>query len=141
MNGSVLYEETQGFPPWVYVLLGAVLALILALLLGMRLTTRVDRGAVSMRLGFLYSTRVPLSEILRAEAVAYRPLRDYGGWGVRGFGRRRAINVRGNRGVLLIRTDGSSLLVGSQRPRDLLNALARAGVTTEDRLPVEIREF
>ena len=140
MNGA-FYEETQGFPPWVYVLLGAVLALILALLLGMRLTTRVDSGGVSVRLGFLYSTRVPFSEILRAEAVVYSPLRDYGGWGVRGFGRRRAINARGNRGVLLIRADGSSLLVGSQRPRELLSALARAGVTTEDRLPVEIREF
>lgn len=141
MNGGTLYEETQGFPPWISVLLGAVLLLIVALLFGMRLTTRVDRDQVTLRLGFLYSTRVPLSEILRAEAVVYRPIRDYGGWGIRGFARRRAISASGNRGVLLIRSDGSSLLVGSRCPRELLNALATAGVRTEDRLPVEIREF
>jgi hypothetical protein len=140
MNGPTLYEETQGFPGWTLVLVGLVVFLV-AGLLTMRLTTVVTPDAVQVRYGFLYRTRIPISEIISAEARAYRPVRDYGGWGIRGFGRRRALNARGNLGVLLTRQDGSTLMIGSQRPRELLEALARAGVSTKDNLPVVVKEF
>jgi hypothetical protein len=138
--GSILYEESQGFAPWVYVLMGAILVLLLGVLT-LRMQTTVTPEAVTVRYGFLGLVRVPLREIARAEAVVYRPVRDYGGWGLRGLGSRRAVNARGNRGVRLTRRDGSTLLVGSQEPRRLLAALAMAGVSTEDKLPVEVREF
>lgn len=140
MNGAALYEETQSFSPWIVALMLAVVALLGALL-SLRLTTTVRPDGVSVRYGFLYRTRVPLSEITLAEAVQYAPVREYGGWGIRGSRRRRALNARGNQGVLLTRTDGTTLLVGSQRPRELLEALARAGIATEDRLPLVVKEF
>jgi hypothetical protein len=140
MNGPALFEETQSFPGWVVALMLAVV-LLLGALLSMRLTTTVRADAISVRLGFLYSTRVPLSEITRAEAVQYSPVRDYGGWGIRGPRRRRALNARGNQGVLLTRSDGTTLLVGSQHPRELLEVLSRAGVATEDNLPLVVKEF
>jgi len=140
MNGPVVYQETQSLSPWVVALLLAVVVLLGALLT-LRLTTTVTSDAVNVRYGFLYKTRVPLSEIALAEAVEYSPVRDYGGWGVRGWRRRRALNARGNQGVLLTRADGTTLLVGSQRPREFLDALARAGVATQDRLPIVVKEF
>ncbi|MDQ5857935.1 MAG: hypothetical protein M3542_06615 [Acidobacteriota bacterium] len=140
MSGAPLYHETQTFSPWVIVLMLGVVVLVGALLL-MRLTTTVTPDAISIKYGLLYRTRVPLSEVARAEAVEYAPIREYGGWGIRGSSRRRALNARGNRGVLLTRADGRTLLVGSQRPRELLDALARAGVVTEDRLPIVVKEF
>lgn len=141
MSGAPLfYQESQSFAPWVYVLIGAVL-LVLFGTLTLRMQTTVTPEALTVRYGLLGSTRIALREIARAEAVVYRPVRDYGGWGLRGFGRRRAINVRGDRGVLITRRDGSTLLVGSQQPRRLLAALAAGGVATEDRLPPEVREF
>jgi hypothetical protein len=140
MTGSALYNETQSFSPWVVALLLGVVAL-LAALLTVRLTTTVTPDALSVRYGFLYKTRVPLSEIALAEAVEYAPVREYGGWGIRGSRRRRALNARGNQGVLLTRSDGTTLLVGSQKPRELLEALARAGVATQDRLPIVVKEF
>jgi hypothetical protein len=140
MNGSVLYHETQGFSPAIVAVLLAVVALLGALLT-LRLTTTVTRDSVSVRYGFLYETRVPLTEIALAEAVEYAPLREYGGWGIRGSRRRRAVNARGNQGVLLTRTDGTTLLVGSQRPRELLDALARVGIATQDRLPIVVKDF
>ena len=100
-----------------------------------------DGDSVSVRYGFLYETRIPLSQIALAEAVEYAPLREYGGWGIRGSRRRRALNARGNRGVLLTRIDGSTLLVGSQRPRELLEALSRVGIATQDRLPIVVKDF
>jgi hypothetical protein len=140
MNGPALFEEQQWFSPWIYVVIGAVL-LLLAALLTLHQTTRVQTDSVVVRFGFLYKTRIPLSEIRSAEAVAYCPIREYGGWGIRGLGRRRALNTRGNKGVLLTRTDGSTLMIGSQQPRELLSALSHAGVQTVDRLPTETREF
>lgn len=139
MNGA-LYQETQTFSPWVTVLLLAVVILVGAVLT-MRLSTTVESDALSIRYGFLYRTRIPLAEVAHAEAVQYSPIREYGGWGIRGTRRRRALNARGNLGVLLTRADGSTLLVGSQRPRELLEALSRAGVVTEDRLPIVVKEF
>lgn len=140
MNGPVVYQETQSLSPWVVALLLAVVVLLGALLT-LRLATTVTSDAINVRYGFLYKTRVPLSEIALAEAVEYSPVRDYGGWGVRGWQRRRALNARGNQGVLLTRANGSTLLVGSQRPRELLEALARVGVPTQDRLPIVVKEF
>ena len=140
MNGSAWFEETQGFASWAYVLI-FVLFLILFSVLTLRQTTIVASDAVTVRYGFLYRVQIPFSEIAHAEAVSYRPVRDYGGWGIRGLGRRRALNTRGNQGVLITRADGSTILVGSQKPRELLAALARGGVPTEDRLPVVVRDF
>jgi hypothetical protein len=134
------FEEAQGLASWSYLLMGAVF-LILVSLLSVRQTTSVAEDGVTVRFGFLYKTRVAFSEIVRAEAVSYRPLRDYGGWGIRGFGRRRVLSMRGDEGVLLTRVDGSTLMVGSQKPRELLAALSRGGVATEDRLPVVVRDF
>ena len=140
MNGSIGFEESQWFSPWLYLLLSVVFLVLLAVLT-VHQTTRVEGDGVTVSLGFLYRTRVSFVEVARAEAVSYRPIRDYGGWGIRGFGRRRALNTRGDQGVLLTRVDGSTLLIGSQKPRELLAALTRAGVATEDRLPVVVRDF
>ena len=140
MNGQVIFRESQSFSPWIYALVVLVIA-FLAALATMRLTTTVTTDSVTVRLGVFYRTRIPLTEIRQAEAVEYRPIADYGGWGIRGFGRRRALNARGNRGVLLTRTDGSTLLIGSQKPRELLQAFSQAGVATQDRLPAALREF
>ncbi|MEP6802864.1 MAG: hypothetical protein ABJC07_13030 [Acidobacteriota bacterium] len=140
MTGASLYEETQGFGPWLYAV-AALLVLIALSLATLKMRTSVDRDAITVRFGFLNTTRIPFAEIARAEAVAYRPIRDYGGWGIRGFGGRRALNVRGNLGVLVVRADGATVLVGCQRPRELLAALAGVGVKTEDKLPADVREF
>ena len=140
MNGSAWFEETQGFAPWAYVLISLVFLVLLSVLT-LRQTTTVAEDAVTVRFGPFYRMRIPFSEIAHAEAVFYRPVRDFGGWGIRGFGRRRALNTRGNLGVLVTRADGSTVLIGSQKPRELLAALARGGVRTEDRLPVVVRAF
>jgi hypothetical protein len=72
---------------------------------------------------------IALRDIATAEAVTYRPLADFGGWGVRWAGRRGvAYNASGNRGVQLVLADGRKVLVGSQRPEELAAALRSRGV-------------
>ena len=55
--------------------------------------------------------------------MTYSPLVEYGGWGIRGWGKNVALNARGNRGVRLMLMDGRRVLVGSQRAEELAAAL------------------
>ena len=61
------------------------------------------------------------------EAKTYRPIRDYGGWGIRYGGPGKAYNVSGNHGVLLDLADGTTLMIGSQRPEELAAAIRANG--------------
>lgn len=144
------YEEHQMFTPWVYVLLTLIGAagaadlltrpglaarivlggylLLFALISNLlALTTVVTNNAVHVTFGWafpLYRRVIALADIARAEAVTYSPLREYGGWGIRGRGENVALNARGNRGVRLTLTDGRRVLIGSQRPFELADALS-----------------
>ena len=59
-------------------------------------------------------------------ARKYRPIWEYGGWGIRcSFRNGRAYNVSGNKGLQLVFKDGKRLLIGSQTPEDLEQAIRR----------------
>jgi len=70
--------------------------------------------------------RIPAESLVSYEVRTYKPIKDYGGWGIR-YGRgSKAYNVSGNRGVMLEFSDGKRLLIGSQKPEDLANAISLA---------------
>ncbi|RLB40384.1 MAG: hypothetical protein DRH30_08530 [Deltaproteobacteria bacterium] len=70
---------------------------------------------------------IPAESLAEATAVTYRPLRDYGGWGIRYSSQGKAYNVRGNRGVRVCLTSGQTILFGSQRAEELASALQTMG--------------
>ena len=157
-----LYEETQYFAIWVYVILaltmGAVIAGQFALFMHppkdseplplvvpvitvvvtilvtnlMCLRVRVRENDVYAQLGFLLPMmwRCVRYDVIREQRVVkYRPLREAGGWGYR-FGLFEGkpasyVNARGDRGVLL-ESDKRPLVIGSQEPERLAEAIARA---------------
>lgn len=98
------------------------------LVLKMRLHVRVSRNELCVRYAPFVNRRIPLKTITCCEAVDYRPLRDYGGWGIRFTltGKDRAYNVHGNRGVQLELSNGKRVLIGSQRPEELASAIEAA---------------
>ena len=65
---------------------------------------------------------------MRWEARTYRPLLEYGGWGIRyaPFGKGWAYNVHGSQGVQLELTNGKRILIGSQRAEELARAIGEA---------------
>ena len=80
-----------------------------------RLDTEVSAGGVRIRFGPFHRRWVvfDFEAIQKAEAITYRPLADYGGWGIR-YGRKgKAYNVSGNTGVFLTLKDGKNVLIGS----------------------------
>ncbi len=70
--------------------------------------------------------RIPLGDLKSFEALTYRPLREYGGWGIRWGSRGKAYNVSGNRGVQLELVGGQRIMIGSRRAQELAEALALA---------------
>jgi len=108
-------------------------AVVLDVLLGpgllhiTKLITEVRRDGLYVRFfPFHFSFKwISLDRVKKVEAVRYRPLREYGGWGIRRGSGGRAYNVRGDSGVRLDFGDGSHLLIGSQRADELAAAIRR----------------
>ncbi len=106
--------------------IGAIAALaVLILVLCARLTTEVDRSGLYIQYFpfHLSPKRIPLEHVIHIQIMTYKPFRDYGGYGIRYGAAGKAYNVSGDRGVKLKFTTGRDLLIGSQRPEELAEAL------------------
>ena len=110
-------------------ILGPIMILIgfslIFLFLSMRLIVMVKKQGLFIRYVPFVNRRISFTDIQRCYAKTYNALREYGGWGIRGGKKRRAYNVRGNRGVMLHFKDGTSLLIGSQKADELADAITR----------------
>ena len=96
---------------------------VVGLLIFTELHVTVTPEAVRVRMRPFVNRTIARTNIAGAEARTYRPVREYGGWGVR-LGRRGwAYNVSGNRGVLLTLVEGRRVMIGSQRAGDLAAAV------------------
>ncbi len=111
----------------------AVAAAVLAAGWGLRtalggLTVLVQDTRIVMHLGTVRLVRkaVPLDDIESLESLRYRPLAEFGGWGVRGAGRKRAWTARGDRAVAIGLEEGRRLYLGSDRPERLEDAIRSA---------------
>lgn len=67
-----------------------------------------------------------LREIKETECVTYNPIADYGGWGIRWGRKGKAYNAHGSAGVKLHFYQRRPLLIGSQKPEQLREALENA---------------
>jgi hypothetical protein len=93
------------------------------------LTVRVDPEGILVHLGSAPALRrrVRFDEILSVDVVRYRPIRDFGGWGIRGWGKTRAWTARGDRAVRLRLTGDRELYIGSDVPHRLAERIRTIG--------------
>lgn len=100
-------------------LLAGILALAQWVVAG--LTVRLYRDHLEVCLGTarLIKKRVRYEDIERIESVKYHPLKEFGGWGVRFSGNKRAWTARGDQAVVLHLSDGIQVYVGSDKPQRL----------------------
>lgn len=89
----------------------------------LRLEVEVTPNTVLIRYAPLFTRPIAKNEIAGVEPLVYGPLREFGGWGIRGWGGRVAYNVRGNQGVELTLYDGRRVLIGTQRAAELAAAI------------------
>jgi len=120
----------QGWRLEVPIVLAVGLVLPSTLVFGvLRMTTEVTPTDVRVWFGWVptYRRFVPIGSVQKIEVVSYRPLADFGGWGIRtGRDGERVLRARGDRGVRLDLADGTRLLIGSQKPEALAVAIERA---------------
>lgn len=113
-------------PDWVmYVLLLLFGVGLPAMFLMMNLTIEVRTDGLYMKIPPFKPRweRISPSELSIYYARAYDALSEYGGWGIRyGFGG-KAYNMSGDKGVQLKFTNGRSLLIGTKRPSELVDAI------------------
>jgi hypothetical protein len=104
-----------------------IVTLVFALLALSRLDVDVDDRGIHIAFHLLWPTRhIPLENVRRVHATTYTPLL-WGGWGVhymllRGW----SFNTGGSEGVLVEVKSGASVMIGSQRAKELEAAIAKA---------------
>lgn len=98
------------------------------------LTTEIREDGIYIRfIPFHRKFRtIPFEAVQTYEARTYRPLREYGGWGIRYGAGGKAYNVSGNRGVQLGLLSGRMILLGSQKPEELVLSIERAKGKTHE---------
>ncbi|WP_273851828.1 DUF6141 family protein [Guptibacillus spartinae] len=91
----------------------------------LRLITEVRDDGVYVRfVPFHLTPRVFLyKDITHYESLNYRPLRRFGGWGIRwNSSGEKAYSISGKHGVL-IEVNGEKVLIGSRKPERLVDAI------------------
>lgn len=111
----------------VVLIITTVLLIILFLLFRVKLTVSVSDRYLHIRYFPFANRSIELDEILSSKAVRYKPLREYGGWGIRFSirGRGMAYTVRGDMGVDIVLKNGKRILIGSARSEELCRAIQK----------------
>jgi uncharacterized membrane protein len=99
---------------------------ITALFLLLKLETYVSRDGIDVRY-FPFHIRFKRfrpEDVSEYYARQYKPIWEYGGWGIRYSLRNgKAYNVSGNKGIQLIFKNGKKLLIGSQKSEEFEAAI------------------
>ena len=102
---------------------------LIVLIIKMKLVTVVKEDGFYYRYPplILKEKRIGKEEIERFEIRKYKPILEYGGWGVRLGSRKagRAYNVKGNIGLQLELKNGRKILFGTQRADALKRAMEK----------------
>ena len=120
-------EKTDSESAIAVILAGLIMAGLTFLLFKVKLETGIRKEGIYYRF-FPFHFRKKLiskAEIRSFEVRQYKPITEYGGWGIRpGIrGRGRAYNVSGNMGLQLYLTNGKKLLIGTQKPSEIGKAM------------------
>jgi hypothetical protein len=130
----VLNKEVSGYSPSemrdiiIAVLAGVGVPILIAVLFAfLKLETEVRADGLYIRFVpfHIRFKKFAADDLSECYARQYRPILEYGGWGIRyGLsGRGQAYNVSGNKGVQLVFKDDRKLLIGSQKAEKLEEAI------------------
>ncbi|NPA35860.1 MAG: hypothetical protein GXO47_03315 [Chlorobi bacterium] len=109
------------------VALTVIMAGVLFLVFGSKLITKVYPEGIYITLSPFFKNKfIPKEKIKEFEIRKYRPIMEYGGYGLRYSVRNgKAYNMGGNTGLQLHFTDGEKLLIGTRHPEQLKEAVKK----------------
>ena len=109
-------------------LIGTGVSLVITFfILSFQLETQIKKNGIYVRLFPLQISYRFFSwnSLLKCYVKKYNPIKEYGGWGLRFglFGKGTAYNISGDEGLQLEFTNGKKLLIGTQKPEELSEAI------------------
>lgn len=116
----------KSLPVVAIVVILVVPAAVAILFWAAKLQTMVCKDGLYVRFFPFYMKfkRFAFEDISEYYARKYRPIWEYGGWGIRyTFRNGKAYNIRGNKGLQIVFKNGKKLLIGSQNPQELAEAI------------------
>jgi len=146
-NEKIFYEIQQFRQKWIWTILLIVLFVlflpiisgIISILFGvililtgfcfiwlfysMKLITEIKGDSIHIKFSPFTTQIIPFSEIIKYEIRQYRPIIEYGGWGIRFNRSGKAYTVSGNIGIQIQLSAGKGILIGTQQPNEFLQAM------------------
>jgi hypothetical protein len=127
---SVAAAESEKAAPDIILLFTGVIPLLLIMLFATTgLETRISSDGLHYRFRpfHLREKHIDRKEIISWEVRKYRPIAEYGGWGIRSGGKKygKAFNVSGNMGLQLYLANGKKLLIGTRMPAEAEKAMKK----------------
>ncbi|HET8753965.1 MAG TPA: hypothetical protein VFM59_06345, partial [Salinimicrobium sp.] len=106
--------------PW-KIILALFIIMLLSLIFFFKLKTTIDTTGISARFGGgnIFFRQYKWQEISECYVREYRPLTEYGGWGIRGIGKPEAYTTSGKYGIQIISISGEQFLIGTQKPDEV----------------------
>lgn len=129
LGATLIYQVTLGPAKgdlWFGLFNVVITGVLLSLWNGMRVS--VSPSKISVRLGMFNWKLLEISpdQIVSAEVAHFNPIRDFGGWGIRISRSKKGFFFEGNQGVLITPKRGMPVLIGSNQPHELLQAVQAA---------------
>ena len=146
-NEKIFYEIQQFRQKWIWtillivlfvlflpiisgmvsILLGVILILtgfcFIWLFYSIKLITEIKGDSIHIKFSPFTTQIIPFSEIIKYEIRQYRPIIEYGGWGIRFNRSGKAYTVSGNIGIQIQLSAGKGILIGTQQPNEFLQAM------------------
>lgn len=122
-------REEKSNAAWIMLISNGVLvpAAIFVLIRVFKLKTRIRKDGVyyqffPLQLKEKFAAKEDIDSF---EVRKYKPVSEYGGWGVKSLGNKygRAINISGNMGLQLYLKNGKKLLIGTQKASEIEKAM------------------
>lgn len=111
-----------------YIIGVIILIPVILLLLMMRLITNINDQGMTIRYFPIYISekKIKWDEIENIYVRTYKPVFEFGGWGIRiSFRNGLAFTTKGKYGIQIIFNNGKKLLIGTQKPYDAQEIIAR----------------
>ena len=129
-GGSLILLNNIGaiHSTFAYIMMVVVFGLIV-LVTFTNLVSEISADGISYRMWPFHKTtrQHTWDEIESVEVRKYRPIGEYGGWGVRIGMQGKAYNVKGNMGIQLVLSSGKRILIGTQKPDEVEKVLTALG--------------
>ena len=120
-------EPQKASEDYVLILTSIIPIALILLLFSLKLVTKIRNDGIHVRFKPLQlkEKHIRPEEIKTFEVRKYKPLTEYGGWGIRTGGKKygKAYNVSGNMGLQLYLANGKRLLIGTKKAREVQKAM------------------